>query len=353
MRRLKRALLTALTAPGVRRALRPFRAGNGTIFVLHRLTDPNTGAVGHNSEDLRRTLAFLRRRGYELVALSEMFRRLRESGPQDDLGIAFTLDDGYAEQVRVAGPIFAEFDCPATVYVTTGFLDQTMWMWWDRIEFIVNACRENRINTTIDRAARTYDFTGGGAIARAEAVEDFVKQCKLVSEAERHAAIARLAEAAGVAVPEIPPPRYAPMTWQELRSWEGRGMTFGPHTVTHPILSRTGDEQCRNEISGSWQRLVAEARQPVPIFCYPNGNREDFGPREMALIRAAGLEGGLSTIPGHANIASFRAQTDSQYQVSRLSCPSSPREAALYVSGVDHVRHFNQVGDPWRESDSG
>ncbi len=28
------------------------------------------------------------------------------------------------------------------------------------------------------------------------------------------------------------------MSWDQARLCEERGMTFGPHTVTHPILSR-------------------------------------------------------------------------------------------------------------------
>lgn len=41
--------------------------------------------------------------------------------------------------------MFAEFDCPFTTFLTTGFLDRTLWFWWDRIEYVFcHAVRRER-----------------------------------------------------------------------------------------------------------------------------------------------------------------------------------------------------------------
>ncbi|TFG51164.1 MAG: polysaccharide deacetylase, partial [Gemmatimonadales bacterium] len=94
---LKQSIERLLGAPGAKSAFRSYRQGVGTIFMLHRFNDPVTGATGDDPQALRAALAFLRRRGYELVALEEMFKRLREGHEHSDLGVAFTLDDGYAD----------------------------------------------------------------------------------------------------------------------------------------------------------------------------------------------------------------------------------------------------------------
>jgi peptidoglycan/xylan/chitin deacetylase (PgdA/CDA1 family) len=304
--------------------------------MLHRLTDPDTGATGDDPRELRRTLAFLRRRGYELVGIEEMFRRLGASEDPGDLGVAFTLDDGYAEQVRVAGPIFAEFDCPATVFLTTGFLDQALWQWWDRIEYVFEGCRVRRITASL--ADATLDYRWEDSRGRDAARDDFTARCKRVPDAEKLAGIARLAVAAGVELPFEVPARYAPMSWSEVRTWERKGMTFGPHTVTHPILSQASGVQSRQEIHGSWARLREMADRPVPIFCYPNGQPEDLGPREWDAIRASGLTGALTTTIGYARAPEFRARPENPFLVPRFPYPNDHRVAALFASGADRIR---------------
>ena len=149
--------------------------------MLHRFDDPETGSVGHDPAELRQTLGFLRRRGYELVELGELFRRLHEDERPGDLGVAFTLDDGYADQVRVAGPVFAEFDCPATVFVATGFLDQKLWFWWDRIEYVFNHACRYEVAVTIGGQAVTYRWDHRKP---ARACGDFITRCKVVPDDE-------------------------------------------------------------------------------------------------------------------------------------------------------------------------
>ena len=304
--------------------------------MLHRLTDPETGAVGTDPAELRRTLGFLRKRGYPLVSVEELFRRLERSDTSPEYGVAFTLDDGYAEQVRVAGPIFAEFDCPATVFLTTGFLDQRLWQWWDRIEYAFETSRRMRISTQL--ADATLEYRWEDAHGRDLARDDFTARCKRVPNDEKLAAIERLAAAAEVELPAQAPERYAPMAWSEVRTWEERGFTFGPHTVTHPILSRTGDAQSREEICGSWDRLREEAGRPLPIFCYPNGQPEDLGDREIGSIRDIGLTGALTTTMGHASASAYRARPENPFLVRRFPYPNDYRVTALFASGAERLR---------------
>jgi len=337
MIRLKQALRSAMLVPGVRTAFRPFRRGTGTILMLGRLTDPETGAVGHDPTALRRTLAFLRRQGYELIGIGEMFRRLREGPPSEDLGVALTLDDGYAEQLKVAGPIFADFDCPVTIFLTTGFLDGGLWLWWDRIAHVFEETRRRELTTTIagERLRYRLDSREDSAIA----CSAFTARCKQVPEGEKLAAIIRLAEAAEVELRTPPPPRYAPMTWADVSAWESRGVTFAPHTVTHPILSRADDEQVRREIVGSWERLRAMVRRPVPVMCYPNGEPGDQGPREWGILEEAGFEGAITSSTGYASVTEFRERPENRFAVRHFACPEDPAMLAQVVSGADRVLH--------------
>jgi peptidoglycan/xylan/chitin deacetylase (PgdA/CDA1 family) len=337
MNGLKGAILGSLSLPGFKWALQPWRRGVGTIFMLHRFNDPDTGARGDDPEVLRHALAYLRRHRYELVDLAEFFRRLQEGDPRRDLGVAFTLDDGYRDQVEVAGPVFAEFDCPATVFVTTGFVDRRLWQWWDRIEYVFEQAPRTNLEVELGGALLPYRWDSTTGLASAQA--DFIARCKLVPDAEKHAAILRLAAAAGVELPADAPRQYQPMTWENLVAWERRGMRFGPHTVHHPILSRTSDEQSRSELREAWTRLSAVAASPTPVFCYPNGQPEDFGHREIDTLREIGLIGAVVGSPGYAEVEEFRARREAPFLVRRFSFPADDRHVARFVTGAERILH--------------
>ena len=105
-------------------ALRPLGRGLVAIFTLHRFTEPEHGVVGHDAAALRDHLAYLRRYRYRLLSMTDILKLLDE-GVSDSRtpAVAFTVDDGHAGFARVAVPIFAEYDCPVTLFVPTGFLD--------------------------------------------------------------------------------------------------------------------------------------------------------------------------------------------------------------------------------------
>jgi hypothetical protein len=123
-------------------------------------------------------------------------------------------------------------------------------------------------------------------------------RCQDASQADRLACIADLSREAEVEVPTSPPAAFAPLHWDEARQLEKRGITFGPHTVTHPPLSSVSAEESEREISESWDRMRAELAHPVPVFCYPHGRRRDYGKREMAALGHIGLVGAVA---GHAD----------------------------------------------------
>lgn len=340
----QRVLLGALTAPAVTPLFSPFMRGRATIFVLHRLQDADRGTPGHDPRALRTVLSLLRRDRYALVGLEELFRWLAEGDQRVSRAVAFTLDDGYVDQGGIASRVFAEFDCPATVFVTTGFLDGQLWLWWDRIEYVLR--RTARPTLAFELAGTVLQYRRDDVVGYGQAQADFTERCKRVPEEEKEAAILRLAAAAEVDLPERPPPCYAPMSWADVRESEQRGLTFGAHTVTHPVLARTTDDQSRREITESWARLAREARAPVPIFCYPSGQPWEFGPRELATLRQLGVVGAVGSSHAYVDARAYQRTPDARFAVPRFGYPDDLRAAVQYVSGLERVKEILRVARP-------
>ena len=117
-------------------------------------------------------------------------------------------------------------------------------------------------------------------------------------------------------------------------------MSFGPHTVTHPVLARAGDRQAEHEIVESWRRLREEARAAVPFFCYPNGQPGDYGSREMAVLERAGLLGSVIGTADYADTKTLRRGGRERFQIPRFSWPDDIARLAQCVSGLERLKQL-------------
>jgi peptidoglycan/xylan/chitin deacetylase (PgdA/CDA1 family) len=305
--------------------------------MLHRFAHPDFGGVGHDPKLLRANLAALRRDGRELVSLQELVRRVQD----DDLGasspIAFTVDDGYADFPAVGAPVFAEFDCPVTVFLVSGVLDGPSWFWWDRVTAAFQRTALRQVVLTIGGVQHALSWRND---EERVAVETHVMDAfKLVSDAERHCLLTQLPGQLEVSLPDQPPPEFAPMTWSAARACAGNGVTFGAHTVTHPILSRVSTDAARCEIETSWRRLEEERLPTTDVFCYPNGEPQDFTDREPALLRELGFGAAVTTTPGYITSASYRALgDDAAYRLPRFSLPRCAADFVQISSGFARAK---------------
>src|SRR5437762_7191960 len=183
----RRFLLRVMGAEILAPALRTLGRGLLSIFTLHRFTDPDLGVVGHDPALLRYHLAYLRRHHHALFSLPDGVRQIENGGTGGWGGgapaVAFTVDDGYAGFARIAAPIFAEYDCPVTLFVTTGFLDGQLWLWWDRVAFLFTHTQRCSFLLEVGREARPYSWSTPGELDRVR--HDVLARLEWVDAPER------------------------------------------------------------------------------------------------------------------------------------------------------------------------
>jgi peptidoglycan/xylan/chitin deacetylase (PgdA/CDA1 family) len=308
---IRKGLLGLATAPGIERIWRPWTRGAIPILMLHRFSAAGQRGPGMPVDLLRRQMSELRRRKIRVVPLLTALEQVGAGAPVAD-AVVLTVDDGYADFHDLALPVFAEFECPVTVFLVTGFLDHRTPLWWDTVRgALARGGKENEASATIEAL-------------------------KNRSESERVDAVAELARENGLGEEEADS-SIAPMTWDMVRAAAKQGVTFGPHTVTHPILSRVGDEQARFEIAESWRRVRQETDAAIPVFCYPNGGPGDQGTREHALVLQAGLRAAVTTIPGFVSTETIATES------GRLALPRFPHPIGManllqVAGGLERLR---------------
>lgn len=330
--------------PGVPALFEPLLRGHATIFMMHRFRDDEHGVEGFEPATLDRGLAWLRTHDYELIRLDRLVERLLGHGPPLKRAVAFTIDDGYYDHALIGAPVFARYDCPVTTFVTTGFVDGDLWFWWDRIDYIFSNTPRRVFEVRIGGESLVYAWQDAAGAERAKLA--FIEWCLRAPDPLKHQGIAACAAAAEVDLPGTPPARFRPMSWAELCEAERGGMSFAPHTVTHPILSNTDSEQSRRELTDSWQRLRAHATDPLPVFAYPNGGLEDFGAREVKTLEGMGITAAVTGAGGYADARAVQADSGARYMLPRYGVPGDLPRLIKCVTGVERLRRFMRPPAP-------
>ena len=338
---LKALVRELITSGPVLHAWRFFRPPFPTILNLHRFAypdgsgDPTGEAL--SGEVLRAQLAALRKLGCALVPLSNLSYAdaARSSGRPT---VAVTIDDGYDDFHAIGAPIFAEFDCPVSVFLVTGFLDGSNWCWWDQLTYVF--LHTDRESFTVEIDDMIVPVTCRSRAERLDASRRINPMLERISDEQKWAAIDSIARTADVAIPARPPSWCRPMSWDAVRSWAAKGVRFGPHTVTHPILKQTSDEQCRYEMAHSWQRLQEEVPGAEAVFAYPNGKHFAAGDREATIARDIGMTAALSTERRCIQPTDLDFSRDELgvYRLPRQAWPESVPGLLQVVHGLEDIK---------------
>lgn len=307
---------------------RLFGVKKAAIFMFHRFSDGGLGG-GTDATLLRTMLSTLRRQGVTFMRLRELAAHVEERRELPGPTAVFTVDDGYADYEQFAAPIFEGFDAQPTVFLVSEFVAGRQWCWWDRVTESFNRTRLREIVLTT--AGTHHRYTMGHPLERGANARAFIETLKSVPDAERTRTLEMMSEWLDVGLPVAPPPAFAALRWDAVRTLERAGVDFAPHTMTHPMLSRVSDAQVRAEVLGSWRALQLELKDPTPIFSYPNGSPDSFGEREMAVVRESGMSGAVAF---RRRYVDPRVCSDAdRFSLSRFPVPHDSSAASYLASG--------------------
>lgn len=335
----KRTLLAPILVPAIGRLLRRTIDATVSIFMMHRFESPDISVAGHSTRILAKNLAYLRKERFQPVSLADVAlgRTVGIRRPQ----VVFTVDDGYSDFRDVALPIFAHYDCPVSVFVATGVWDGQCWYWNDVISYAFAHTSERRLTLEVENVAihLTWD-SQDDAVGSGDWLNEFLKTA---GHEARLKALSDMLDRLCISLPSTPPRKYATMTWDDARRCGETGLvTFGPHSVTHPVLPLMGAEEARGEIVESWKRVQSAGVPTVPIFVYPFGT---FSKREVDVLARTDLCGALTTEHRYAAPDAFGAEHGRRrFAVSRLTYEEQPFDFLQAMSGIDRIKLGVRMG---------
>ncbi|MBI3288848.1 MAG: polysaccharide deacetylase family protein [Elusimicrobia bacterium] len=285
---IKNAALKGALALGLDAPLRWLRRRSAVVLMYHGFTDrPSDGVVNYQGNRLqqatfRRQLRFLRDH-CSIVTLRDVVRSLSGGPALPDNAVALTIDDGYESVYTLGFPALREAKVPATLFVATQFVDQSVPLWPDRLE---------------------HAFAQGSAsdaAARRARLKDLQRRAKDMPPAERDAFIAPVEKELGrrLILDASAPENYRPLTWAQTCAMAESGLLeIGSHTHTHTIATLLDETGLRRELAESKALVEKNVGRPCDLFCYPNGDYDDFSAATSRLLKESGFLCGLTTVAG-------------------------------------------------------
>ena len=106
----------------------------GEIWMLHRVVEQRSNAPEQQGLEvtsvyLEKIITEYKSRGYSFVSIDNIFNS-QFSIFNSRRWVCLTFDDGYRDNYTVAYPMLKRLSVPFTVYVTSGFIDNQLSMWW-------------------------------------------------------------------------------------------------------------------------------------------------------------------------------------------------------------------------------
>ncbi len=214
----------------------------GEIWMLHRVVEqrsdkPEQRELEVTSGWLEQTILEYRKKGYTFVSIDDV-SSLQVSGFKCHRFVCVTLDDGYHDNYTLAYPLLKRLGVPFAIYITTGFIDNRLPMWWYRCESR-EQCQTCLSNAEVQQRKRSYPSVQLG------------------------------------------------MSIEELKQLDANPLcTIGAHTVSHPKLDTLSREQQYQEIADSKRFLETLLKHEVNHFSFPHGAHNDD---TLAICRELGF----------------------------------------------------------------
>ncbi len=232
------------------------------------------------------------RRHYRVISLRQMMQELQDPGgdpkPQS---VVVTFDDGYLGTYTDAFPILKEYEIPATVYLTAGSVETGELAWYDQIFLrFQRATSDVTLTFAAEKTFRLTDFA-----SRVEAAAATVGYLRTIPDNERQRWCESFASVIPVTSDEL---SGSMMTWEQIREMRDAGISFGCHTMTHPVISRLAPDALMKEVGDSKRLIESRLDAAVEDFAFPFGKAQDCGNVGADPLWAIGFRTAMTAIVG-------------------------------------------------------
>lgn len=277
---------------------------NAPVLRLQRVTEPRFAIlcyhrIGTEGVPLHSALprqvfesqmAYLRKH-YRMISMENLVTEAAEPRNKEP-AVAVTFDDGYADLYREAFPVLRKYSIPATIYLIVSSTQSGEVPWYDRIFVAFQATAASQLRDEVDLPATiALDSPRQRLVAAAR----YILRVRELPDAERRTRCEQmerlLPTKSTVLVNRM-------LNWGQIREMQSAGISFGSHSMSHPVLSRLSTADLVTELRDSRQILQNELQRPILDFAYPFGTPDSFNREARDQLGALGYRSAVTSFEG-------------------------------------------------------
>lgn len=275
------------------------------ILVYHRVLNVadtehfpfDVGLIDASIESFRWQMRYLQKKRTP-ISFGQLAKYLQDGSQLPPNPVIVTFDDGYDDNYHNAFPILKEMGIPATMFLTTGYINSQMPFWYDMLAFLIqNIDGDLFVIKVLDYSRRLPADQAGRRLVMQECVE----MMKRIPNNRRLAALAELDNRYGHRYRDADlriKQMSLSLSWEQCREMSQHGIEFGSHTITHPILTSLSDQELRHELVGSKEAIEKHIGRKVSVLSFPNGGRRDFNHNVVRVAQESGYSMSVSYVGG-------------------------------------------------------
>jgi peptidoglycan/xylan/chitin deacetylase (PgdA/CDA1 family) len=227
---------------------------------------------------------------FDIISLREMIGCISGEREIDGRLISLTFDDGPQSYARNALPVMESFKIPSTCFLITDCIGDSEIYWRYLFNYCIHRGDEAGLGELVRRGYGVSGFDND-LISFTRSNFSFEKNKRVV---------------AGIFETLFSEEEYREkekglfLSQTDVEDLKKNPLVdFGVHTRTHPVMSKLGDEEIYEEISGSIDYYRTKIKGETPMLSVPFGRLyKDYDERTVFAARDLGIETILSAYGG-------------------------------------------------------
>jgi peptidoglycan/xylan/chitin deacetylase (PgdA/CDA1 family) len=263
------------------------------ILMYHMIPQEPTGLPGEVTKaDFEKHIKHLSK-NYNIISLEDFIFRVREKQSLRRC-VVITFDDGFRDNYENAYPILKKYGVPATIFLLTGRIEDGKAPWF--MQF-----RHSFMKTVLDEISFDYEdinfnlplksindkkTSATKAMLYLQTLPDHkrIDMAKVIIE--------------DLTVGEIDELQGVMLTWDQIREMSENGISFGAHTINHPVLSNLPSKEAENEIISSKRIIEEKIDKEIVHFAYPFGRTGQYNNQTIKILKENGFKCAVTTVLG-------------------------------------------------------
>ena len=297
--------------------------------VVNKIGDPWQLAVSPANFELQ--LAMLRK-NFTIISVNELILQISQKKIKKKC-ICLTFDDAYTDNFLFAQPLLEKYNCPATFFVPTNFINANKPFWWDVLEELILRSPSLPLKLSLSIKGKNYSFNlKKQTITKDEFNEQNswsykeeppTERCKLYlevcalfrpfSEKEVDFYLQQIKEWAGYQIKLV---YDSAMSFIQLTQLSNNPLfSVGVHTCTHVDLNCHTISEQQLQIMDCAKHLKFQYKNFVNAIAYPFGS---YNKSTLAIVKQQGISVGFTTNSGFINKHSKSYELD-RFEVCNIS----------------------------------